>query len=116
MVVDVSRCSEPEFLQRFASAESIVRRRFHPYCILWDISGTTVTRTITDAAKSLALFTAAQGLSTGSATVGVVGIKRLIARAIKPDMYWANDVDDAVNWLTNSERWRPRFEPLAASH
>lgn len=109
---DLSHCSEAEFLTRFDAAATLIRRRYQPYCILWDITGSTVTRRITEVSKSLALFTQTQRLSTGSATVGVTGIKRLIARAIKPDMYWADDVSDARRWLTSPQRWRSGLESL----
>ncbi len=102
---NLSHCDEAAFLEGLRLAERTIRGRCQPYCILWDITGATVTRAVSASAKALAVLTARQGLSTGSATVGVTGLKRIMARAIKPDMYWARDESDALAWLTRADRW-----------
>ena len=41
------------------------------------------------------------GISRARATVGVKGIQKIIARAIKKGMYYAGSVDEAKEWLVN---------------
>ncbi len=108
---DLRHCHEDEFLVRLGWAERYVDARLRPYCVLWDITGSTLTREISRATKALAVRIREQRLSTGSATIGVCGLKRVMARAVEPHMYWATDVEDALRWLTRSERWRDAATP-----
>ncbi len=40
----------------------------------------------------------------GFALVGVFGIKKIIAAAIRPDVHFARSVDEAKDWLVNRRR------------
>jgi hypothetical protein len=48
-----------------------------------------------------ALVKSTDGISRAKATVGVQGIQKIIANAIKKDMHFAASVDDAKEWLVN---------------
>ena len=50
-------------------------------------------------AKKLVADLNAEGYSLISACFGITGIQRIIANAVKRDMYFARDIEDAKNWL-----------------
>lgn len=102
---DFSHGEPDEILDAFRRLWSLAEARTAPYCILYDVRGNYGNEEFVQFAKSFAAFTKKQGLSTGSAVIGITGIKRILARAIKPDMYWAKDKDDALRWLTQPSRW-----------
>lgn len=102
---DFSHGEPAEVMDAFRRLWSMAAERTSPYCILYDVQGNYGNEEFVQFAKDFAAFTKKQGLSTGSAVIGITGIKRIIARAIKPDMYWAKDMDDALRWLTQTSRW-----------
>ena len=87
--------------------EHIVAERNEPYCSLYIITGSYLNEAVIDRAKALAKFGDRTDLSRGSATVGVDSrSKRIIGNFLKPNMYFAKDMDDALAYLTDEKRWK----------
>ena len=103
---DLRQASEEEFLHMLDSLRSQLVNQTRPYATVFDITDTIITTDISQRSRDLANFTAKQGLTRGTATIGITGIKRVIARVVKPNMYWANDLDDAKRWLLEGDRWK----------
>ncbi|MGC8771716.1 MAG: hypothetical protein ACP5Q5_10755 [Brevinematia bacterium] len=64
-----------------------------------DIRDTYTTPKISESSKNLGKTLDEKNGKSFVALIGVTGIKKVIANAISKDMYFANDLDDAVNWL-----------------
>ena len=87
--------------------EKIISERDKPYCTLYIITGTYMDARAIARAKELSKFVDSTNLSRGSATVGVDSrSKRIIGNFLKPSMYFAKDMDDALAYLTDEKRWR----------
>jgi hypothetical protein len=63
--------------------------------LLIDCTGSASTPKTTARQKAIAQYT----ISTYAAIVGVTGVKKVIAQAIKPDFHYASSVEDAKAWL-----------------
>jgi hypothetical protein len=99
----MSNHTPEENISGFDALNDHVRNRTERYGIIYEVGNTFGNKAFTDRAKDWAKFTKAQGLSYGSAVIGLTGVKKILAKAIKPDMYWANDLEDAKNWLANRD-------------
>ena len=65
---------------------------------------TDVTNTYTDDAikdRSKLMVERTGGIARATAVVGVTGLKQVIAKAIKKDIYFAASVEEAKEWLLN---------------
>jgi hypothetical protein len=45
------------------------------------------------------LTEATKGISRKAAAVGITGFKKAIAMLLRRDLYWANSLEDAKEWL-----------------
>jgi hypothetical protein len=64
---------------------------------LTNVKDTEITDKVKEKYKELAAET--QGISKGTAAIGVTGFKKVLAGLIKRDMYWASDMEEAKEWL-----------------
>ncbi len=93
-----------EILDAFDEVERLVEQRTEPFCTLYNITGSYLDSQIIDRAKALSKYVDSTSLSRGSATVGVDShSKRIIGNFLKPSMYFAKDMDDALANLTKKK-------------
>jgi hypothetical protein len=64
---------------------------------LTNVTGSTVTNEVKDKLKELREQT--KGISRKAAAVGVTGFKKTIAVLIRKDLYWADSLEEAKEWL-----------------
>lgn len=94
-------------LDSLDEVEQIISQRTEPYCTLYIITGTYMDADAISRAKALSKFVDTTNLSRGSAAVGVDSrSKRIIGNFLKPNMYFARDMDDALAYLTDEKRWK----------
>jgi len=75
--------------------------------IIVDITGTFITERVRNAQKSLSdemHQKRKESEKAPTAVIGVTGIKKLIAKAFRSDIYYANDLNDAVSWMIKQAR------------
>jgi hypothetical protein len=66
---------------------------------LLDFTGATMTKESADLAKKNEEQEKEKGITKHAACIGVTGLKRAIAKVVKPDMFYANSLEDAKDWL-----------------
>ena len=64
---------------------------------LTNVTDTTITNEIKDKLKEMGEQT--KGISKYAAAVGVEGFKKVIAVLIRRDLYWADSLEEAEEWL-----------------
>jgi hypothetical protein len=64
---------------------------------LSNVTDSLVTSEVQDKFKELTEETA--GISKAAATLGLTGFKKAIAVLLRRDMYWANSLEEAKEWL-----------------
>ena len=98
---------EQDIIDALDEIERIITERNEPFCTLYDISGSYMDAQAIARAKALSIFVDSTNLSRGSATVGVDSrSKRIIGNFLKPSMYFAKDMDDALAYLADDKRWQ----------
>jgi hypothetical protein len=69
---------------------------------LTNVTGSTVSNEVKDKLKELAEQT--EGISKGAAAIGITGFKKAIAILIRRDLYWADSLEEAKEWLAEQAR------------
>ena len=69
---------------------------------LSNVTDSHVSAEVKDKFKELADQT--RGISKAAATVGLTGFKKAIAVLIRNDMFWANSMEEAQDWLAEQVR------------
>jgi hypothetical protein len=69
---------------------------------LTNVTDTTVTNEIKDKLKDMGEQT--EGISKYAAAVGVEGFKKVIAVLIRRDLYWADSLEEAKEWLAEQNK------------
>ena len=91
-----------EFIKRIDEMETEILKYKKRPGVIYTISDITNSHVTTDVKSRFeALVKSTEGISKAKATVGVQGIQKIIANAIKKDMHFAASVDDAKEWLVN---------------
>ncbi len=72
--------------------------------VINDVTGSFMNSDSTKAAKHWEKACIDNGKKMFLALVGVSGIKRVLANAIKKDIYFAKNIDDAKQWLLNESK------------
>ncbi len=44
------------------------------------------------------------GISRHAAVVGITGLKKILAQAVRTDLYWANSMEDAKDWIVKKDQ------------
>jgi hypothetical protein len=109
LFVDYSKLEEEAFLKVYEDLRKIVLDQPAGAIIpiIVDITGTFITEKIRNAQKNLSdemHQKSKESEKAPTAVIGVTGIKKLIARAFRSDIYYANDVNDAVSWMIKQSR------------
>jgi hypothetical protein len=82
----------------------IIAERDQPFCSLYDVTGTSANSVFIDRATELSKFVDSTGLSRMVAIVGVDSLaERTIASLLKPNVYFAKNIDDAIAHLSPQE-------------
>lgn len=97
-IMDMSGFSESDAIQAMKNLRAELEKQTEPYVTIYNIGDFMVTRPYKDYSKSVAAFVKEQGISKGTAIAGVTGMKKIFAKAIKPGAYWANSMEDAIEW------------------
>ena len=97
-IMDMSGFSEDDAVQAMMDLRAELEQQNDPYVTIYNIGDFMVTRKYKDYSKSVAAFVKEQGISKGTAIVGVTGMKKIFAKAIKPSAYWASSMEDALKW------------------
>jgi hypothetical protein len=69
---------------------------------LTDVTDARITEEVRDKFKELAKQT--EGISKGAASIGMTGFKKAIAVFIRRDLYWADSLEDAKEWLAEQAK------------
>lgn len=64
---------------------------------LTNVTDSTVTDEVKEKFKELRVQT--EEISKGAAAIGLTGFKKAIAVLIRKDLYWANSLEEAKEWL-----------------
>ena len=64
-----------------------------------DVTNSTMTQKTSDRGKKTVEILKNTGIATLTAMVGITGIKKIIAKAISKDVFFANDLETAKDWL-----------------
>jgi hypothetical protein len=69
---------------------------------LTNVTDSTVTDEVKEKFKELRVQT--EGISKGAATIGLTGFKKAIAVFIRKDLYWADSLEEAKEWLAEQAK------------
>jgi hypothetical protein len=69
-----------------------------------DVTDSTMTQKTSDRGKKTVELLSKAGIATLTAMVGITGIKKIIAKAISKDVYFAKDMDSAKDWLIENKK------------
>jgi hypothetical protein len=69
---------------------------------LTNVTDSTVSNEVKDKLKELAEETT--GISKGAAAIGITGFKKTIAVLIRRDLYWADSLEEAKEWLAEQSK------------
>jgi len=101
--VDYSGLSEKEFIQTIEEfKKELLKQAPGSVVTLTNIANVYITEAVSQKFKELAEQT--QGISKGAASIGMSGFKKVLAGLIKRDMYWANSLEEAKDWLAEQAK------------
>ena len=101
LIADFRNLRGQEYLDAIEEFERIIlSREKGELSSLIDVSNTEITDDIAE--RFMVLAGRTEGYTRGRAVVGVTGVKRILARMIKREMYYARSVSDAKEWLVNN--------------
>ncbi len=98
LYVDYSGTCEEEFIETIEAFKNQLLK--HPpgsVVTLNNVADTRITDEVRKKFKELAAQT--KGISKGTATIGVTGFQKAIAILIKRDIYFADSLEEAKDWL-----------------
>ena len=97
--------TEGTIIEALEEVRRIVEQWNEPFCTFYDITGSYLNAEVIDRAKKLAKYVDSTRLSRGSASVGMNSrSKRIIGNFLKPKMYFAKNMEDALTHLTEEKR------------
>jgi hypothetical protein len=103
LYVDYSGTSEEEFVQTIeAFKNELLKQAPGSVVTLTNIANTSLTDEVRKKFKELAEQT--QGISKGAAAVGVTGFKKAVAVLIKRNLYYADSLEEAKEWLAEQAK------------
>ena len=100
---DYSGTSEEEFMKTIAEFEGELRKQTPgSVTTLTNVTDTVVTGNVAKALKEMSKQT--QGISIAAAGVGITGFKKVIAAMVRRDLYYANSLEEAKDWLAKQAK------------
>jgi hypothetical protein len=98
LYADYSGLSGKEYMKVIEEFKSeLLKQSPGSVVTLSNVADSLVTDDVKDKFKELAEQT--KGISKAAATIGVTGFKKAIAVLIRRDLYWANSLEEAKDWL-----------------
>ena len=100
LVLDYSNLLEEKFVELIDKATHFQLENVSgKVLVLCDVSNTRSTPRVQRASRKSNETLIKNGIRQKLATIGLNRMQRVIATAIKRDMYFASSEDDALNWL-----------------
>lgn len=104
---DFSNLKEKEFIAELKEGEkALLAENSKVIYTLTNFSSSFMNNDIKKASDELVENVTKQGKKLISATFGVSGLQRIIANAVKRDVYFAKSETDAKNWIVNNAKRR----------
>ena len=101
--MDLSGLSEEEQLKIVEKATDMwIESSEKKILLINDVSDTFTTQEVKAAAKHAIEAVRDSGKEIIITLIGITGIKRVIAKAINREMYFAKNMDDAKEWLLSN--------------
>jgi hypothetical protein len=101
LYIDFSNLKDQEYLDAIDEAEKeILKNKPGTISTIINVANTYITEELKIRFSKLAERT--KGITKVRATVGLTGIKRIIAKAIKRDLYFASSDEDAKEWIVRN--------------
>ena len=98
LVGDYSRLSGQDYVVAIQAFEDeLAGQTPGSVCTISVVTDSTVTTEVKDKFKEMSERT--QGISKAASTVGLSGFKKALAVLIRKDLYWADSLEDAKDWL-----------------
>jgi hypothetical protein len=103
LYVDYSGTSEEEFEQTIEEfKDELLKQTPGSVVTLTNMTNASLTIEIREKMKELAEQT--RGISKGAAAIGVTGFKKALAALIKRDLYYADSLEEAKEWLAEQAK------------
>jgi hypothetical protein len=103
LYVDYSGTSEEEFIQTIeAFKNELLKQTPGSVVTLSNMANTSITLKARDKFKELAEQT--RGISKGAASIGTMGFKKALAALIKRELYYADSLEEAKEWLAEQAK------------
>ena len=103
LYVDYSGTSEEEFIKTIDEFKNeLLKQTPGSVVTLTNITNAAITDEVRKKLKELAKQT--KGISKGAAAIGVTGFKKALAVLIKRDLYYANSLEEAKDWLAEQAK------------
>ena len=103
LYVDYSGTSEEEFIQTIEEfKDELLKQTPGSVVTLTNMANASITGEIREKLKELAEQT--RGISKGAAALGVTGFKKALAALIKRDLYYADSLEEAKEWLAEQAK------------
>ena len=98
LYADYSNLEEDEYVTEIDNFEKeLIKNKPNSVLVITNTNNTYITSKINKRFKEMREKT--KGISKASAVVGVTGVKKIIANAIRKDLYLARSIEDAKEWL-----------------
>lgn len=103
LCVDYSETSEEEFIQTIEEfKDELLKQTPGSVVTLTNMTNARITDEVRKGFKELAEQT--RGVSKGAAAIGVTGFKKALATLIKRDLYYADSLEEAKEWLAEQAK------------
>jgi len=103
LYVDYSGLPEKEFIQTIEEFKNeLLKQAPGSVVTLSNTANTYITEAVKEKFKELAERT--RGISKGTAGIGVSGFKKVLASLVKRDMYFADSLEEAKDWLAEQAK------------
>jgi hypothetical protein len=103
LYADYSGLSGEEFIEVVEEFKNeLLKQSPGSVVTLTNVAGSTVTNEVKEKLKELAEQT--EGISKRAAAIGITGFKKAIAVLIRKDLYWADSLEEAKEWLAEQTK------------
>ncbi len=93
---------EAEYVAAFGELRDEILKEEHSSPVLVDLSNTSMTKKVRDAAKEVAEASKKTGLThSPSAIVGLSMLSKMVAQLLEPGTHYAESIDEAKDWLAD---------------
>jgi hypothetical protein len=105
LISDYSGLKAAEYVQAIEETKwELLNQQDKAPLSITDISDTFSTDATSAKGKELIAEVEGNGIKGKAALVGVTGVKRILVQAIKKDVFFANSIEEAKEWLVKEEK------------